>query len=220
MLTIKEIRTIKKVLKDYDLYCIGWFSDIASFYQKVKKYDVDELKDNMNKKIIQKIDASVKTAQAYHDLIYSFEKMMAYTESVAPVNYVYVNNIKMEHRACDLDYLYFTCNSRHLARVNAVYNELEKSYADNSTIRNKVLIVLLSTLYYQSCHRTESNTLWDIMSRVEEIKAAEEKHGEKFFVNDYLYDTFIHPELFESYGVYKKGEVFSMNKSSIIQDNL
>ena len=64
MLTMKEIRTIKKVLKDYDIYSKSWLSTIKSIYQPTKNHDVNELKNIMFENVIKKSNISVKNHQS------------------------------------------------------------------------------------------------------------------------------------------------------------
>lgn len=219
MLTVKERRAIKKVVKQYD--CKNYYSNVVGTYEIVKNHDLDFLKNNTE--FIFQRDVKVQCENAYYDLVKSHEKMRIYLDSTNKQSSIYVNGEEVKHGSTwTFDHCFFEVTCNQLKKAIEIHEVIKSSYEKYSNVERLALLVLLCTVIHIAAINTEQESLWSIADKVEEIKAAEEKFGEKFFVNDWLYDTFIHPELFESYGVYKTVSKanYSLNKANIIQDRM
>jgi len=219
MLVLKERRAIKKIVKQYD--CKDYYSNVAGTYEKVKKHDLDLLKNNTE--FIFQRDVKVQSENAYYDLVKSHEKMRLYLESINKQSSIHINGKEVKHGSTwTFDHCFFEVTCNQLKKAIEIHEAIKSSYEKYNNNERLALLVLLCTVIHIATINTEQESLWSIIESTKEIKEAEAKYGEKFFVNDWLYDTFMHPELFESYGVYKTVSEanYSFNKANIIQDRL
>ena len=221
MLTLKERRAIKKFIKKYN--CEHSTSGVISSYKIFKPHDTEILKSNMN--LVYQEKVKVNYEKAYHDLISSHKNMCTYVEDATAntKETININGKEVEHgHSWDFKHCYSDATCSFYLEAIEICNDIECEFDNYSKEEKLAVLAVCSALLGRAPLYDNMGSAWSIANKVEEIKAAEEKYGKKFFVNDWLYDTFMHPELFESYGVYKTVSEanYSLNKANIIQDRL
>lgn len=219
MLTLKERRAIKKIVKQY--FNKSWYATVKYAYKKTKANDVNELVQNMNARFDN--DINVKHKDAYSDLMDSYENLRIYIENGSKLANVKLDDIELEGgKVVDFSSCFYRSTCRLIKTAIEIHDDLNSGFKTYTDAEKRAMILLFHSLLHSAIGREENDDIWSCKKRVKEIKSAEEKYGEKFFVNDWLYDTFMHPELFESYGVYKTTNEanYSLNKANIIQDRL
>ena len=216
MLTFKERKMIRNIVKQY--HDKDWIPITKAVYEDIKSIPEEELLRKLDKKYHDTM--RVNEEVAYRDLKLSHEKMRCYIENLAPERYITVNGITGPIDTIDITHCFFNASCLKAADVINSYLQM---HATQDETERRVLIALVMIMMHNFT-KWNSGENCSIELKVEKITAAEEQYGEKFFVNDWLYDTFTYPELFESYGVYKtperKTEVYTLNKRNIIQDVL
>ena len=219
MLTFREKQVIKSILKRYELYSKHQMNIITSVYETLKHKNIDELFRTMKERKSSLFHMDVWTALAYKELRESSDNFATYEKEYLMKKTVVTNGNEVEYRVVDFNECPFNVNCSILVDIINVYDEIKNGYDTNGDLVNAILIILFNVLSLKY-KEMKMDGMWSIKERVEKIKAAEDKYDVKFFVNDYLYDTFMHPELFESYGIYKNNNVFRMSKDNIVQDSL
>lgn len=221
MLTFRERAMIKKMVKRFD--CKHLHKSIVATFKTFKLHDVEQLRNNM--KLVYDERVKVRDIQAYNDLIQSHKNMLEVSELVHNQQPIYMNGVKIEPgRVWDFEHCFSDVSCYQCQDAIRAYDMIEREFDDCSK-EEKIAMLALSCVFISRISHVfeDDGNAWSVTAKAKTIREAEEKYGKTFFVNEWVYDTFLHPELFECYGVYKiktQGRCYCFRKENIVQDVL